>query len=88
MQESMTGRHWVLFGVLSSALCLASRGPTLDAALVMQNWPGAVRLGRPLSVEQWHLGPVDRRKSDGAAGLGAHFELHFDSANAGATAIE
>jgi len=62
-------------------LRLASRGPNLDAALVRQNWPGAVRVDRQFFVEQWHLGPVDRRRAGGAAEPAAHFELHFDSAN-------
>jgi hypothetical protein len=42
-------------------LMLVSRGRELDDRLILQNWPGAVRIpsGRP--ADQWYLGPGDQR---------------------------
>lgn len=42
-------------------LLLASRGGELDAQLVLQNWPSAVKIPSPGPVDQWYLGPRDQR---------------------------
>jgi hypothetical protein len=42
-----------------SDLLLWSRGPQLDAQLVRQNWPNAVRLGDRPWAQQWYVGPTD-----------------------------
>ena len=44
-------------------LLLASRGAVLDADLIRQNWPNAVKLRGGLWEEQWYLGPTDQRRS-------------------------
>jgi hypothetical protein len=43
-------------------LILFSGGPELDAELRRQNWPTAVLVGRGLGVEEWNLGPKDKRQ--------------------------
>jgi hypothetical protein len=43
-------------------LLLASRGARLDAELVRQNWPQAVRVSAFPWVDQWYLGPTDQRR--------------------------
>lgn len=43
-------------------LVLFSAGDVLDAELVRQNWPTAVRVESRLGVEEWNLGPRDLRQ--------------------------
>jgi hypothetical protein len=42
-------------------LLLVSHGPELDAQLVLENWPGAVKIQSGRAVDQWYLGPGDKR---------------------------
>ena len=42
-------------------LLLVSRGRELDAQLVLQNWPSAVKIPSGGAVDQWYLGPRDQR---------------------------
>jgi hypothetical protein len=58
-------------------LMLASRGSSLDAELLRQNWPNAVKLGGRPGVEQWTLGPVDQRVSIPGSTDAKHFEIRF-----------
>jgi hypothetical protein len=59
-------------------LVLASRGNDLDTALILRNWPEAINLiSGEGGTAQWHLGPLDQRRSQpGSAGY-KHFV--FDS---------
>jgi hypothetical protein len=43
-------------------LLLASRGPRMDAELMRQNWPNAVKLRHVSWAQQWYLGPIDNKK--------------------------
>ncbi|MDE2348268.1 MAG: hypothetical protein KGL92_07175, partial [Gammaproteobacteria bacterium] len=58
-------------------LYLATRGDSMDAQLIRQNWPGAVRIRANLWSQQWYLGPVDHRVTVPGDGLGPHFVLKF-----------
>jgi hypothetical protein len=62
-------------------LILVSRGPDLDAELMRQNWPSAVRLGSRPGVEQWHLGPVDQRVSILGSTDARRFVIHYRDPN-------
>jgi len=62
-------------------LLLASRGPNLDAELVRQNWPDAVKSGGKPGVEQWYLGPVDQRVSIPGSTNASGFVIHFRDPN-------
>ncbi len=42
-------------------LLLVSRGAYLDAQLIRQNWPSAVKIASGRAADQWYLGPQDRR---------------------------
>jgi hypothetical protein len=42
-------------------LILVSRGTPLDTELVLENWPGAVKVFAGPSSDQWYLGPEDQR---------------------------
>ena len=42
-------------------LILVSRGEELDARLIQQSWPGAVKSASVSVADQWYLGPEDRR---------------------------
>jgi hypothetical protein len=42
-------------------LLLVSRGSDLDARLILQNWPNAVRIPSARAADQWYLGPRDQR---------------------------
>ena len=42
-------------------LLLVSRGAELDAQMIRQNWPGAVRIASGGAADQWYLGPQDQR---------------------------
>jgi hypothetical protein len=42
-------------------LLLVSHGVELDAQLVHQNWPNAVKVSRGRAADQWYLGAVDQR---------------------------
>jgi hypothetical protein len=42
-------------------LLLVSHGAELDAQLVRQNWPGAVKIAGGRAADQWSLGPRDQR---------------------------
>ncbi len=61
----------------SQDLLLASRGSKLDAELIRQNWPGAVKTRGGPWVEQWHLGPLDQRVSASDWRHERHFEIHY-----------
>jgi hypothetical protein len=43
-------------------LLLASRGPRMDAELMRQNWPNAVKVHHVSWAQQWYLGPIDDKK--------------------------
>jgi hypothetical protein len=61
-------------------LLLASRGSEMDEELMKQNWPDAVRLGRGFWVQQWYLGPNDKRQSTPGTSNDKHYVLAFTSA--------
>jgi hypothetical protein len=61
----------------SPDLLLNSRGRALDAELIRQNWPHAVKLRVGVGVEQWYLGPVDQRRATPGQPGGPHFVLAF-----------
>jgi hypothetical protein len=42
-------------------LSLVSHGSELDAQLIRQNWPGAVKISSGRAADQWYLGPQDQR---------------------------
>jgi hypothetical protein len=42
-------------------LALVSRGAYLDAQLIRQNWPDAIKVGSGPVADQWYLGPEDHR---------------------------
>ena len=65
----------------SQDLLLASRGSDLNAELVRQNWPDAVKSGGVPWVEQWYLGPIDQRVSIPATRHQKRFVLHFRHAS-------
>jgi hypothetical protein len=44
-------------------LLLVSRGAELDAKMIQENWPDAVKIGSGPRYDQWYLGPVDRRQA-------------------------
>jgi hypothetical protein len=44
-------------------LYLVSRGTELDAEMVHNNWPSAVKIARGRAFEQWYLGPKDYRST-------------------------
>jgi hypothetical protein len=43
-------------------LLLVSRGTELDAMMINENWPDAIKIGSGPSYDQWYLGPSDRRQ--------------------------
>jgi hypothetical protein len=57
-------------------LLLASRGGRMDAELLRQNWPDAVKVGENSRAQQWYLGDADRRRSVGP-GSPTGFEMGF-----------
>jgi hypothetical protein len=63
----------------SQDLVLSSRGNSLDAELVRQNWPGAEKSGSGRWVEQWYLGPEDRRIVPPGANGARRFALKFQA---------
>jgi len=60
-------------------LLLASRGAALDADLIRQNWPNAVKMRGGFWEEQWYLGPTDQRRSISGAN-DARFNVVFNPA--------
>jgi len=54
-------------------LLLVSHGAELDAQLVRQNWPGAVKIAGGRAADQWSLGPRDQRVPI----TGAEDQTHF-----------
>jgi hypothetical protein len=42
-------------------LLLVSHGAELDAQLIRQNWPDAVKIAGGRAADQWYLGPQDQR---------------------------
>jgi hypothetical protein len=58
-------------------LFFVSHGPKLDADLVKQYWPNAVKLQGGFLAEQWYLGPEDQRRSNPGTREDKHFV--FDS---------
>jgi hypothetical protein len=42
-------------------LFLVSHGAELDAQLIRQNWPNAVKISGASAADQWYLGPQDQR---------------------------
>ena len=59
-------------------LLLWSRGPQMDAQLIRQNWPEAIRLGDRRWAQQWYLGPIDQRSSGASGTSSKHFTLTFE----------
>jgi hypothetical protein len=47
----------------SQDLKLVSHGAELDAQLIRQNWPAAVKVAGAPAADQWYLGPVDQRRA-------------------------
>ena len=43
-------------------LKLVSHGAELDADLIRQNWPAAVKVAGAATADQWYLGPADQRR--------------------------
>jgi len=59
-------------------LLLVSRGAELDAKMIHENWPDAIKIGSGPPYDQWYLGPVDQRqKMPGAQNTG-RFMLRAD----------
>jgi hypothetical protein len=46
----------------NSDLFLASRGSELDARMVAENWPRAIKIHGDMGYDQWYLGPADQRQ--------------------------
>jgi hypothetical protein len=44
-------------------LYLVSRGAEPDSKMVLQNWPGAIKLAGGRAYDQWFLGPEDQRRA-------------------------
>jgi hypothetical protein len=42
-------------------LMLVSHGKELDARLIQENWPNAVKVSSGRAADQWYLGPQDQR---------------------------
>jgi len=59
-------------------LLLVSRGAALDAEMIRQNWPGAVKVASGRAADQWYLGPEDRRVPMPDKDGQVHFVLAFD----------
>ena len=59
-------------------LMLVSRGAALDAEMIRQNWPGAIKIASGRAAEQWYLGAQDRRVPMPGGGGQRHFVLVFD----------
>jgi hypothetical protein len=58
-------------------LLLSSRGHSLDAELMHQNWPNAVKVHGPWWVDEWYLGPQDQRRSTPGTSDEPHFIVSF-----------
>jgi hypothetical protein len=43
-------------------LLLVSRGAELDAKMIHENWPDAIKIGSGPPYDQWYLGPMDQRQ--------------------------
>jgi hypothetical protein len=54
-------------------LKLVSHGAQLDAELIRQNWPAAVKVATTRAADQWYLGPQDQRVPI----IGRAAERHF-----------
>jgi hypothetical protein len=63
----------------SQDLLLSSRGSRLDAELIRQNWPDAVKWGGGRWVEQWYLGPQDRRVAPSGERGAKRFDPKFQA---------
>ncbi len=59
-------------------LLLVSRGADLDARMIHENWPDAIKIGSGPPYDQWYLGPVDRRQKMPGAQNTARFVLRAD----------
>jgi hypothetical protein len=59
-------------------LLLVSRGAELDAKMIRENWPDAVKIGSGPPYDQWYLGPVDRRQKMPEAQNTIRFVLRAD----------
>ena len=44
-------------------LLLASRGAELDAKMIHENWPDAMKIDSGPPYDQWYLGPLDQRRA-------------------------
>jgi hypothetical protein len=44
-------------------LLLASRGAELDAKMIHENWPDAIKIDSGSPQDQWYLGPLDQRRA-------------------------
>jgi hypothetical protein len=44
-------------------LLLVSRGAELDARMIHENWPDAIKIGSGPPYDQWYLGPFDQRRA-------------------------
>jgi hypothetical protein len=44
-------------------LLLVSRGADLDARMIHENWPDAIKIGSGPAYDQWYLGLVDQRRA-------------------------
>jgi hypothetical protein len=49
----------------SPDLLLVSRGAELDARMVAENWPQALKIHDDRGYDQWYLGPIDVRRASG-----------------------
>jgi hypothetical protein len=44
-------------------LLLASRGAELDARMIHENWPDAIKIGSGPPYDHWYLGPLEQRRA-------------------------
>ena len=56
-------------------LKLVSHGAQLDAELMRQNWPAAVKVATTRAADQWYLGPRDQRVPIAGRAAEAHFAI-------------
>jgi len=61
-------------------LLLASRGRAMDAELVRQNWPGAVKVPGSRWSDEWYLGSLDQRRPTPGKQDDRHFIVSFTPA--------
>jgi hypothetical protein len=64
-------------------LMLVSHGAELDAQLIRQYWPSAIKIATQRAADQWYLGPQDQRLPIPGKGEQKHFVFAQNQANRG-----